>query len=75
MKAIIPAAGIGKRLRPHTHSLPKALLYVAGRPIISHILDEVTKLDISSVVLIVGSSTSFTPSALCSDWIIFARSV
>jgi len=54
MKAIIPAAGIGKRLRPHTHSLPKALLFVAGRPIISHILDEVTALDISSVVLIVG---------------------
>jgi len=54
MKAIIPAAGIGTRLRPHTHSLPKALLYVAGRPIISHILDEVRELDVSSVVLIVG---------------------
>ncbi|MCZ6765502.1 MAG: sugar phosphate nucleotidyltransferase [bacterium] len=54
MKAIIPAAGIGKRLRPHTYSLPKALLYVAGRPIISHILDEVTKLKVSSVALIVG---------------------
>ena len=54
MKAIIPAAGIGTRLRPHTYTLPKALLYVAGRPIISHILDDVRKLDVSSVVLIVG---------------------
>ena len=54
MKAIIPAAGIGTRLRPHTYTLPKALLYVAGRPIISHILDEVLELDISSIVLIVG---------------------
>jgi len=54
MKAVIPAAGIGTRLRPHTYTLPKALLYVAGRPIISHILDEVRELDVSSVVLIVG---------------------
>jgi glucose-1-phosphate thymidylyltransferase len=34
--------------------LPKALLYVAGRPIISHILDDVRKVGASSVVLIVG---------------------
>lgn len=54
MIAIIPAAGIGTRLRPHTYTLPKALLYVAGRPIISHILDEVKKLDLSSLVVIVG---------------------
>ncbi len=54
MKAIIPAAGIGTRLRPHTYTLPKALLYVAGRPIISHILDDVKELDLSAVVLIVG---------------------
>ncbi|MBP2680869.1 MAG: nucleotidyl transferase, partial [Candidatus Krumholzibacteriota bacterium] len=54
MKAIIPAAGIGTRLRPHTHSLPKALLFVAGRPIISHILEDVRRIGASSVVLIVG---------------------
>jgi glucose-1-phosphate thymidylyltransferase len=54
VKVVIPAAGIGTRLRPHTHSLPKALLYVAGRPIISHILEEVRRLRPSSVVLIIG---------------------
>lgn len=54
MKAIIPAAGIGTRLRPHTYTLPKALLYVAGKPIISHILDDVVPLGMSSIVLIVG---------------------
>ena len=54
MKAIIPAAGIGTRLRPHTYTLPKALLYVAGKPIISHILDDVIPLGVSSIVLIVG---------------------
>jgi glucose-1-phosphate thymidylyltransferase len=54
LKAIIPAAGIGTRLRPHTYTLPKALLYVAGKPIISHILDDVVPLGMSSIVLIVG---------------------
>ncbi len=54
MKAIIPAAGIGTRLRPHTYTLPKALLYVAGKPIISHILDDVVRVGVSRVVLIVG---------------------
>jgi glucose-1-phosphate thymidylyltransferase len=54
VKAIIPAAGIGTRLRPHTYTLPKALLYVAGRPIISHILDDVIQIGVSSIVLIVG---------------------
>jgi len=54
VKAIIPAAGVGTRLRPHTYTLPKALLYVAGKPIISHILDDVVPLGVSSLVLIVG---------------------
>ncbi len=39
MKAIIPVAGIGIKLRPHTHTQPKALLPVAGKPILAHIVD------------------------------------
>jgi len=54
LKAIIPAAGIGTRLRPHTYSLPKALLFVAGKPIICHILDDVLALDPAGVIMIVG---------------------
>ena len=54
MRAIIPAAGIGTRLRPHTYTLPKALLFVAGKPIICHILDEVLALGPSSIILIIG---------------------
>jgi len=54
LKAIIPAAGVGTRLRPHTYTLPKALLYVAGKPILAHILDDVVALAPSSIVLIVG---------------------
>lgn len=40
MKAIIPVAGVGTRLRPHTYSIPKVLMTVAGKPIIGHILDK-----------------------------------
>ena len=45
MKIVIPAAGQGIRLRPHTHTLPKVMLPVAGRPIIGHILADVARLD------------------------------
>ncbi|MCK4404192.1 MAG: NTP transferase domain-containing protein [candidate division Zixibacteria bacterium] len=54
MKVIIPVAGIGTRLRPHTYSVPKVLLHVAGKPILGHILDIVKRLKIDQVVLIVG---------------------
>ncbi len=54
MKAIIPVAGIGTRLRPHTHTIPKALVQVAGKPILGHILDELKPLGISEVVLVTG---------------------
>lgn len=54
MKAVIPVAGVGTRLRPHTHTVPKALLHVAGKPIVGHILDKVVALGIEEVVLVVG---------------------
>lgn len=54
MKIVIPAAGQGTRLRPHTHTLPKVMLPVAGRPIIGHILADVAGLDPDEVCLIVG---------------------
>jgi len=54
MKAVIPAAGIGTRLRPHTLNKPKALLPVAGKPILAHIVDDLDQAGIDSFVLIVG---------------------
>ncbi|MGB8656655.1 MAG: sugar phosphate nucleotidyltransferase [Candidatus Zixiibacteriota bacterium] len=54
MKAIIPVAGIGTRLRPLTYTVPKVLLHVAGKPILAHILDIVSRLKIDDVVLITG---------------------
>ncbi len=52
--AIIPVAGVGTRLRPHTHTLPKVLLHVAGKPILAHILDDLPALGITRAVLVVG---------------------
>lgn len=54
MKAIIPAAGIGKRLQPLTLSRPKILIPVAGKPIIGHILDKLIQSGIDEITLIVG---------------------
>jgi glucose-1-phosphate thymidylyltransferase len=51
---IIPAAGIGTRLRPHTFTLPKVLLEVAGQPIIGHILDKIAKLNADEIYIISG---------------------
>jgi glucose-1-phosphate thymidylyltransferase len=54
IRAIIPVAGVGTRLRPHTHTMPKALIYVAGKPILAHILDDLEQLGVKDVVLVVG---------------------
>ncbi|MFA6261727.1 MAG: sugar phosphate nucleotidyltransferase [Bacteroidia bacterium] len=54
MKAIIPVAGIGTRLRPHTHTQPKALIPIAGKPIIGHIIDNLMAAGIQDYVFVIG---------------------
>ena len=54
MHAIIPVAGIGTRLRPFTHSLPKVLVNVAGKPILGHILDTLVAQGVTSATIITG---------------------
>jgi glucose-1-phosphate thymidylyltransferase len=54
MKVIIPLAGFGTRLRPHTYSKPKPLVNVAGKPVLGHILDKLISLDLEEVIFIVG---------------------
>ncbi|MBT5955378.1 MAG: NTP transferase domain-containing protein [Candidatus Marinimicrobia bacterium] len=54
MKAIIPVAGHGTRLEPHSNYTQKCLLPVAGKPILAHILDRITDVGVNEVVLIVG---------------------
>jgi glucose-1-phosphate thymidylyltransferase len=54
MKAVIPAAGRGTRLFPQTHTKPKPMVRVAGKPILGHILDGVVDSPIDDVVVVVG---------------------
>jgi len=54
MNIIVPAAGIGTRLWPHTHTIPKSLLHVAGKAILGHILDNVIRLNPDQIVIVTG---------------------
>ncbi|MGI8893831.1 MAG: sugar phosphate nucleotidyltransferase [Bacteroidia bacterium] len=54
MKVVIPVAGIGSRLRPHTHTQPKALVPVAGKPILGHIVDGLIEAGINDYIFIIG---------------------
>jgi glucose-1-phosphate thymidylyltransferase len=55
MKVIIPLAGKGTRLRPHTHITPKPMLKVAGKPVMAYILDDLKALGtVSQIVYITG---------------------
>ena len=54
MKAVIPVAGAGTRLRPHTYTQPKPLIPVAGKTIISFIIDQLVEVGIRDFVFIIG---------------------
>lgn len=54
MRAIIPVAGFGTRLKPHTFSIPKVLLNVGGKPILGHILKQLVETKIFKATFIVG---------------------
>lgn len=54
MRAIIPVAGVGSRLRPHTYAVPKVLLNVAGKPIIHHILDKIISEGLREATIVIG---------------------
>ena len=53
MKAVIPVAGHGTRLEPHTLKIQKCLLPVAGTPVFEHILDRLTDAGVSDIKLII----------------------
>jgi len=55
VKVIIPLAGKGTRLRPHTHTVPKPMLKVAGKPVMDYVMEDVAKLgNVEQVVYITG---------------------
>tara|TARA_A100001011_G_scaffold313849_1_gene331804 strand:- start:5927 stop:6646 length:720 start_codon:yes stop_codon:yes gene_type:complete len=54
MKAFILAAGVSRRLYPHTYDIPKCLLEVGGKPIIHYQLDALKNLGVTDITMIVG---------------------
>lgn len=54
MKAIIPVAGAGTKLRPHTYTQPKALIPMAGKTILSVIVDALIESGVTDFIFIIG---------------------
>jgi glucose-1-phosphate thymidylyltransferase len=55
VKVIIPVAGKGTRLRPHTHLTPKPMIKIAGKPVIDYVMDDLKKLGgVEEVIYITG---------------------
>ncbi|HEU4472562.1 MAG TPA: sugar phosphate nucleotidyltransferase [Flavisolibacter sp.] len=54
MKAIIPVAGAGTKLRPHTYTQPKALIPLAGKTVLSIIVDQLKDAGVEEFIFIVG---------------------
>jgi glucose-1-phosphate thymidylyltransferase len=54
MQAIIPLAGRGTRVRPHTHTRPKPLLRVANRPVLSYVVEQLRSIGVDEMIAITG---------------------
>lgn len=57
MKIIVPMAGMGKRMRPHTLTIPKPLLPLAGKPIVHHLMEDIVKVcpeKVDEIAYVVG---------------------
>ncbi len=54
MKIVLPLAGLGTRLRPHTYTRPKALVSLAGKPLLAHIIDRLSPLPCEEMIFITG---------------------
>jgi glucose-1-phosphate thymidylyltransferase len=59
MKIIIPMAGMGKRMRPHTLTIPKPLINVGGKPIVQRLVEDITKVcgeKVEEIAFVIGSN-------------------
>jgi len=54
VQVIIPLAGKGTRVRPHTYTVPKPLIKVAGRPVMDWVMDRLEGLDVEELIFITG---------------------
>ena len=49
MNIIIPMAGLGKRMRPHTLTVPKPLLPIAGKPIVHRLVEDIARVSADKI--------------------------
>ncbi|MCF6223718.1 MAG: nucleotidyltransferase [Flavobacteriaceae bacterium] len=59
MKIIVPMAGIGSRLRPHTLTIPKPLTILAGKPIVQRLVEDIVKVvdqNVEEIAFVIGPS-------------------
>ena len=57
MRIIVPMAGMGKRMRPHTLTTPKPLIPVAGKPIVQHLVEDIIRMcnqKVEEIAYVVG---------------------
>lgn len=57
MKIIVPMAGMGKRMRPHTLTVPKPLIPIAGKPIVQRLVEDIARVcgeQVDEVAFIIG---------------------
>lgn len=67
MKIVVPMAGIGKRMRPHTLTIPKPLLPIAGKPIVQRLVEDIAKVcdePIEEIGFIIGDFGSEVEESL-----------
>ncbi len=57
MRIIVPMAGMGKRMRPHTLTTPKPIIPVAGKPIVQHLVEDIIRMcnqKVEEIAYVVG---------------------
>ncbi len=65
MKIIVPMAGIGSRLRPHTLTIPKPLTVIAGKPIVQRLVEDIASVideEIDEIAFVIGTTAKGFPT-------------
>jgi glucose-1-phosphate thymidylyltransferase len=65
MKIIVPMAGIGSRLRPHTLTVPKPLTVIAGKPIVQRLVEDIASVideKIDEIAFVIGTTAKGFPT-------------
>lgn len=78
MKIIVPMAGVGSRLRPHTLTTPKPLTVIAGKPIVQRLVEDITSVvnqPINEIAFIIGPATKGFPVNTKSELIKIAEAL